>query len=63
MRWAFRQMLEPGRIAILHDGRRERQRTVDVLPAILDAAEEAGLRPATLDELLAERTGPDLRAG
>lgn len=53
MRWAFRSMLAPGRIAILHDGRRQRQRTVDVLPAILEAAGELGLRAVTLDDLVA----------
>ena len=56
MRWAFRQMLEPGRIVILHDGRRERQRTVDVLPAILDEADALGLRAVTVDALLRHRT-------
>lgn len=58
MRWAFRQMLEPGRIVILHDGRRERQRTVDVLPDILEAARDAGLRAVPVSTLLAmRRTG------
>lgn len=57
MRWAFRQMLDPGRIVILHDGRRERERTVDVLPAILDEASALGLRAVTIDELLAHRDG------
>lgn len=53
MRWAFRQMLEPGRILILHDGRKERSRTVDVLPAVLEGALEAGLRPVAVSDLLA----------
>ncbi|MCK9485205.1 MAG: polysaccharide deacetylase family protein [Dehalococcoidia bacterium] len=53
MRWAFRQMLEPGRILILHDGRKERSRTVDVLPDVLEGALEAGLRPMTVSSLLA----------
>ena len=53
MRWAFRQMLEPGRILILHDGRHERQRTVDVLPHILRAARAQGLRAVTVSELRA----------
>ncbi len=52
MRWAFRQMLEPGRILILHDGRKERSRTVDVLPAVLADALAAGLRPTTVSDLL-----------
>jgi peptidoglycan-N-acetylglucosamine deacetylase len=52
MRWAFKQMLEPGRIVILHDGRRNRQRTVDVLPAILEEAQRLGLRPVTISELM-----------
>jgi peptidoglycan-N-acetylglucosamine deacetylase len=53
MRWAFRQMLEPGRILILHDGRRQRQRTVDVLPDILRSAGAQGLRAVSVSELLA----------
>ncbi len=56
MRWAFRHMLAPGRIVILHDGRRERQRTVDVLPAILHEASALGLRAVTIDDLLRHRT-------
>ncbi|MEX1021836.1 MAG: polysaccharide deacetylase family protein, partial [Dehalococcoidia bacterium] len=55
MRWAFRQMLAPGRILILHDGRKERQRTVDVLPSILGAARDLGLRAVTMSDLLAAR--------
>lgn len=53
MRWAFRQMLEAGRIVVLHDGRRDRQRTVDVLPDILQEAERRGLKPVTVSTLLA----------
>ena len=52
MRWAFKQMLEPGRILILHDGRRDRQRTVDVLPFVLQQARSLGLKPVTVSELL-----------
>ena len=59
MRWAFRQMLEPGRILILHDGRKERSRTVDVLPDILQDALEAGLRPTTVSDLMARGRAPD----
>lgn len=53
MRWAFRQMVEPGRIVILHDGRKERSRTVDVLPGLLQDALDAGLRPTTVSDLIA----------
>ncbi len=56
MRWAFRQMLEPGRILILHDGRKERSRTVDVLPGVLEDALAAGLRPMTVTDLLSRRS-------
>jgi hypothetical protein len=52
MRWAFKQMLEPGRILILHDGRKERQRTVDVLPFVLAEARAQGLEPVTVSTLL-----------
>jgi peptidoglycan/xylan/chitin deacetylase (PgdA/CDA1 family) len=52
MRWAFKQMLEPGRILILHDGRKERQRTVDVLPFVLAEARAQGLQPVTVSTLL-----------
>lgn len=53
MRWALTQMLEPGRIAILHDGRQDRQRTVDVLPHVLAEASARGLRAVTVSDLLA----------
>lgn len=53
MRWAFRQMLEAGRIVVLHDGRGDRQRTVDVLPDILQEAQRQGLEPGTVSALLA----------
>lgn len=53
MRWAFRQMLEPGRIVILHDGRKERSRTVDVLPGLLEDALAAGLQATTVTDLMA----------
>lgn len=52
MKWALKQMLEPGRIVILHDGRKHRQRTVDVLPDLLDEASRLGLRAVTVSELV-----------
>lgn len=52
IRWALCQMLEPGRIMVLHDGRRNRRRTVQALPAILDEADRRGLRGVTVSELL-----------
>ncbi len=52
MKWALKQMLEPGRIVILHDGRKHRQRTVDVLPEVLDEAARLGLRAVTVSELM-----------
>ena len=52
MKWALKQMLEPGRIVILHDGRKHRQRTVDVLPEVLDEAARLGLRAVTVSDLM-----------
>jgi len=45
-------MMQPGSIVVLHDGRAKRQLTVDVLPDILSAAREQGMRPSTLRETL-----------
>ncbi len=56
MRWALRRMLRPGVIVILHDGEFLRQRTVDVLPAVLEAAHERGLRAVTLEDLIQSGT-------
>lgn len=53
MKWALKQMLEPGRIVILHDGRKHRQRTVEVLPDVLDAAARLGLSAVTVSQLMA----------
>jgi len=52
MKWALKQMLEPGRIVILHDGRKHRQRTVDVLPDVLAEAARLGLRAVTVSDLI-----------
>lgn len=52
MKWALKQMLEPGRIVILHDGRKHRRRTVDVLPDVLDEAARLGLRAVTVSDLV-----------
>lgn len=52
MKWALKQMLEPGRIVILHDGRKHRQRTVDVLPDVLEEASRLGLRAVSVTELV-----------
>jgi peptidoglycan/xylan/chitin deacetylase (PgdA/CDA1 family) len=51
------QLLRPGTIVLLHDGdgsgrKASREQTVDALPAILDAAEERGLRSVPLSTLL-----------
>ena len=52
MKWALKQMLEPGRIVILHDGRKHRQRTVEVLPDVLAEASRLGLRAVTVSQLI-----------
>ncbi len=52
MQWALMRMLEPGRIMILHDGRRDRRRTVETLPAVLEEAARLGLRAVTVSDLL-----------
>lgn len=52
MRWAFRRMLHPGTIVVLHDGRGNRQATVDILPYLLEEAQRRGLQAVTLDTLL-----------
>jgi peptidoglycan/xylan/chitin deacetylase (PgdA/CDA1 family) len=48
VRWAIPSMMRPGSIVVLHDGRRNRQLTVDVLPDILAAAKRLAIEPRTL---------------
>ena len=46
--WAIPNMMRPGAIVALHDGRDNRQLTVDVLPDILAAADRMAIKPRTL---------------
>ena len=53
IRWAVGKNLEPGAIAVLHDGGGDRTRSVAALDGIIDAAEARGLRLVTVSDLLA----------
>ena len=44
----------PGGIVLLHDGRHDRSRTLDALPAIVDGLQRQGYRLAPVSDLLAE---------
>lgn len=44
----------PGAIVLLHDGRRDRSRTIEALPHIVAGLQRQGYRLATVSELLAE---------
>ena len=52
MKRALSSMLRPGAIVVLHDGIKDPTRTLDVLPALLQAARQRGLRAVTLTDLL-----------
>ncbi len=52
MRAALKAMLRPGAIIVLHDGGGDRQKTVDILPDLLEHARKENLIPVTLHELV-----------
>ena len=55
MKAALDFMLRPGIIVILHDGIKNPQKTIDVLPSLLEAANRKGLNPVILSTLLRNR--------
>lgn len=57
VRWAIPNMMRPGSIVVLHDGRKNRQLTVDVLPDILAAAKTLAIQPRTLRATLGHTIG------
>lgn len=49
---SYIRALKPGAIILLHDGGRNKEKTLRITSAILDEAEKKGLRPVTLSSLL-----------
>lgn len=49
---AYISALKPGAIILLHDGGKNKEKTIRITKAILDEAEKKGLRPVSLYELL-----------
>ncbi len=52
IRWLVTKNLAPGVVVILHDGIEDPSRTIDALPAILDAGAARGLRFVTVGDLM-----------
>jgi peptidoglycan/xylan/chitin deacetylase (PgdA/CDA1 family) len=61
----FLENVRPGAVLVLHDGRRDRTRTIEVLERVLPRLEEMGYRATTLAELsnLARRSIAARRGG
>lgn len=55
MRKALTSLLRPGIIIILHDGSRNTQKVIDILPDLLEKAREKNLKPVTLNTLINSR--------
>lgn len=56
---ALKSMVRPGSIVVLHDGGGNRQKTVDILPALLEHVKKVNLVPVTLEELIQKGTSQD----
>lgn len=48
----YLKALKPGAIILLHDGGKDKEKTVRITKAILEEAEKKGLKPVALSELL-----------
>jgi peptidoglycan/xylan/chitin deacetylase (PgdA/CDA1 family) len=61
LRWLIEKNLRPGTIVILHDGISDPTKSIQVLPQILAAGREKGLRFVSIGTLMEQQTNKQMR--